>query len=103
MIVENRVWLPEEEAVKMHGYPVMQVVQYSVPTCTWGPPPPDLLRPPPISVGEHFIELINEIFGRETFSILFFFAVELSNSINNYNFLSIHWKFISNEKSLKQF
>lgn len=36
----------------MHGYPVMQVVQYSVPTCTWGPPPPpsDLLRPP--SVGQ---------------------------------------------------
>jgi hypothetical protein len=52
VIVENRVWLPEEEeevARKMHGYPVMQVVQYSVPTCTWGPPPPpDLLRPPSV-------------------------------------------------------
>lgn len=34
---------------KMHGYPVMQVVQYSVPPCTWVPPPPppgDSLRPP---------------------------------------------------------
>ncbi|XP_055686795.1 uncharacterized protein LOC129792087 isoform X2 [Lutzomyia longipalpis] len=24
--------------IKMHGYPVMQVVQYSVPPCSWGPP-----------------------------------------------------------------
>lgn len=47
VIVENRVWLPEE-AVKMHGYPVMQVVQYSVPTCTWGPPPDILHRPPSV-------------------------------------------------------
>jgi len=51
-IVENRVWLPEEadDDDKMHGYPVMQVVQYSVPTCNvWGPPPPpDLIRPPSV-------------------------------------------------------
>jgi len=62
------VWLPEE-AVKMHGYPVMQVVQYSVPTCTWGPPPPDLLRPPPVSVGEHFIKNLMKF---ENFIISFF-------------------------------
>ncbi|XP_065087855.1 uncharacterized protein LOC135709445 isoform X3 [Ochlerotatus camptorhynchus] len=30
----------------MHGYPFMQVVQYSVPTCTWAPPPVDPPRPP---------------------------------------------------------
>lgn len=34
----------------MHGYPVMQVVQYSVPPpCPWGPPT-DPHRPP--STGE---------------------------------------------------
>lgn len=50
VIVENRVWIPEEAVkVKMHGYPVMQVVQYSVPACTWGQAPhPDLLRPPSV-------------------------------------------------------
>uniref|UniRef100_A0A182K3U0 Uncharacterized protein n=1 Tax=Anopheles christyi TaxID=43041 RepID=A0A182K3U0_9DIPT len=30
----------------MHGYPFMQVVQYSVPTCTWAPPPVEPPRPP---------------------------------------------------------
>lgn len=37
----------------MHGYPVMQVVQYSVPTCTWGPPPPDILHRPPSTGNEN--------------------------------------------------
>ncbi|KAG5676386.1 hypothetical protein PVAND_006226 [Polypedilum vanderplanki] len=40
----------------MHGFPVMQVVQYSVPTCNWGPPPPPPpldFRPPSVSVVPH--------------------------------------------------
>lgn len=53
----------------MHGYPVMQVVQYSVPTCTWGPPPPDLLRPPPVSVGEHFIKILMK------FEVFYFISI----------------------------
>ncbi len=38
----------------MHGYPVMQVVQYSVPPCTWGPPTTDTHRPPSTGMRVHF-------------------------------------------------
>lgn len=37
----------------MHGYPVMQVVQY-VPPCTWGPPTDTQIRPP--STGMSFLD-----------------------------------------------
>lgn len=37
----------------MHGYPFMQVVQYSVPTCTWAPPPVDPPRPPSATAGQY--------------------------------------------------
>lgn len=45
----------------MHGYPVMQVVQYSVPPCTWVPPPPSDNHRPPSA-------------GRVTFSTYFLFS-----------------------------
>lgn len=42
----------------MHGYPVMQVVQYSVPPCTWGPPT-DTHRPPSTGMSLFFLQLLN--------------------------------------------
>lgn len=42
----------------MHGYPVMQVVQYSVPPCTWGPPT-DTHRPPSTGMSLFFYYMPN--------------------------------------------
>lgn len=45
------------KSVAMHGYPVMQVVQYSVPPCSWASPA-DMYRTP--------------TFGKQTFVIVTF-------------------------------
>lgn len=70
----------------MHGYPVMQVVQYSVPPCTWVPPPPSDNHRPPSA-------------GRVVFSILFFYIFLFSISHISYELRINSWKFIIKTRS----